>query len=52
MIDFCPEDSEVIFDSCFLLLDLLFNIVDVFLLVSEKKDQFIRKNIRLVDESA
>ena len=50
MVDLSSEDSKIIFDPSFLSLDLLLQIVDVFLFVSQQKDEFLWKNIRLIDE--
>lgn len=52
MINLSSEDSKIIFDPSFLSLDLLLQIVDVFLFVSQQKDEFLWKNIRLIDEIA
>ena len=52
MVDLSSEDSKIIFDPSFLSFDLLLQIVDVFLFVSQQKDEFLWKNIRLIDEVA
>ena len=52
MVNLGSEDSKIIFDPSFLSLDLFLQIVDVFLFVSQQKDELLWKNIRLIDEVA
>jgi len=48
MIDFRSENSEVVFNFTLLLLDLLFQNIDVFLLIAKQKYKIVGKDIRMI----
>jgi len=48
MIDFRSENSEVVLNFTLLLLDLLFQNIDVFLLIAKQKYKIVGKDIRMV----
>lgn len=48
MLDLSFEYCEVIFYTAFLLLDLVFEVVDVLLLVLQQKYQVLRENVTLI----
>lgn len=52
MIDFCTEHSKIIFNSSFFFLYFLLQHINIFLFISQQKDQFLGKDIRFVDQIA
>lgn len=48
MLDLCFEYGEVVLDTAFLLLDLVFEVVDVLLLVLQQKYQVLGENVTFI----
>jgi hypothetical protein len=48
VLDLCFEYGEVVLDTAFLLLDLVFEVVDVLLLVLQQKYQVLGENVTFI----